>query len=49
MQDLLPVAEQVSALLKERNETVAVAESSAGGLNTAALRLLVERLLQPGP
>ena len=37
MNDLLPVAEQVAALLRERRETVAVAESSAGGLITAAL------------
>jgi nicotinamide-nucleotide amidase len=37
MRELLPHAERVAALLKERNETVAVAESSAGGLITAAL------------
>jgi len=37
MQDLLPHAEKVAALLKARNETIAVAESSAGGLITAAL------------
>lgn len=37
MQDLLPRAEKVAALLKERRETVAVAESSAGGLLSAAL------------
>ena len=37
MQDLLPLAEKVAALLKERRETVAVAESSAGGLLSAAL------------
>ena len=36
MRELLPVAEQVAALLRERRETVAVAESSAGGLITAA-------------
>jgi PncC family amidohydrolase len=37
MRDLLPYAEKAAALLKARNETVAVAESSAGGLITAAL------------
>jgi nicotinamide-nucleotide amidase len=37
MRELLPHAERVAALLKERNESVAVAESSAGGLITAAL------------
>ncbi len=37
MQDLLPRAEKVAGLLKERRETVAVAESSAGGLLSAAL------------
>ena len=37
MRDLLPYAEQVAALLKVRNETIAVAESSTGGLITAAL------------
>ena len=37
MRELLPHAERVAALLKERKETVAVAESSAGGLITAAL------------
>jgi PncC family amidohydrolase len=37
MQDLFPRAEKVAALLKERRETVAVAESSAGGLLSAAL------------
>jgi PncC family amidohydrolase len=37
LQDLLPSAEKIVALLKARNETVAVAESSAGGLITAAL------------
>jgi nicotinamide-nucleotide amidase len=35
--DLLRAAEQVAAHLRERGETVAVAESSAGGLITAAL------------
>lgn len=37
MQDLAPLAETVGALLKERGDTVAVAESSAGGLVSAAL------------
>ena len=37
MRDLLPYAEKAAALLKARNETIAVAESSAGGLITAAL------------
>ncbi len=37
MENLLPLAERVSTLLKDRRETVAVAESSAGGLISAAL------------
>ncbi len=37
MRELLPLAERVASLLKARGETVAVAESSAGGLITAAL------------
>jgi len=37
MRELLPLAERAAALLKARNETIAVAESSAGGLITAAL------------
>lgn len=37
MQQLLPIAARVGALLKERKETVAVSESSAGGLISAAL------------
>ena len=37
MQRLLPLAEQAAALLKARAETVAVAESSTGGLIAAAL------------
>jgi PncC family amidohydrolase len=37
MQTLLPLAEQVALLLKQRRETIAVAESSAGGLLSAAL------------
>lgn len=37
METLLPLAEQAGALLKARGETLAVAESSAGGLVCAAL------------
>ena len=37
MDTLLPVAERVGALLKARGETVVVAESSSGGLLSAAL------------
>ena len=37
MQNLLPLAERVAILLKDRRETVAIAESSAGGLVSAAL------------
>lgn len=37
MRELLPVAEKIAAILKARKETVAVAESSAGGLISAAL------------
>ncbi len=37
MNDLLPLAARAGALLKSRNETIAVAESSAGGLIAAAL------------
>jgi len=37
MRDLLPVAERVGALLKARGQSVAVAESSSGGLLSAAL------------
>ena len=37
MEDLSALAETAGALLKERGETVAVAESSAGGLVSAAL------------
>lgn len=37
MQSLLPIAEKVAARLKERKETLAVAESSAGGLISASL------------
>jgi nicotinamide-nucleotide amidase len=40
MERLLPIAEKIAALLKARNETVAVAESSAGGLICAALLAL---------
>ena len=37
MNDLLPLAHQAAALLKERGLTIAVAESSSGGLISAAL------------
>jgi nicotinamide-nucleotide amidase len=37
MRELLAVSERIAALLKQRRETVAVAESAAGGLITAAL------------
>ena len=37
MRELLPHAEKAAAILKARNETVSVAESSAGGLIAAAL------------
>ena len=37
MRELLPYAEKIAVLLKKRKETVAIAESSAGGLISAAL------------
>lgn len=37
MKDLLPLAEKIGAALKQRKETVAVAESSSGGLIAASL------------
>ena len=37
MQDLLPIAARIAARLKARGETIAVAESSTGGLISAAL------------
>src|SRR5580692_10521720 len=37
MNDLLPLAETIAARLKARRETIAIAESSAGGLIAAAL------------
>lgn len=37
METLLPLAGQVAALLKQRKETIAIAESSTGGLISAAL------------
>src|SRR4051812_22690526 len=40
MRELIPHAEKVAVLLRKRKETVAVAESSAGGLISAALLAL---------
>ena len=40
MQDLVPLAETVAARLTARRETVAIAESSTGGLISAALLAL---------
>jgi nicotinamide-nucleotide amidase len=37
METLLPLAEKLAHLLKQRRETIAVAESSSGGLLSAAL------------
>ena len=37
MQELLPIAERIAARLKARGETIAVFESSTGGLVSAAL------------
>jgi nicotinamide-nucleotide amidase len=37
MQNLLPLAEKIGAMLKERRENIAVAESTTGGLISAAL------------
>ena len=37
MQTLLPLADKIGARLKERGETIAIAESSTGGLISAAL------------
>ena len=37
MQELLPLAEQIGAKLKARKETIAIAESSTGGLISASL------------
>lgn len=37
MNELLPLAETIAARLKDRGETIAVAESSTGGLISAAL------------
>jgi PncC family amidohydrolase len=37
VQDLLPIAERIAARLKARGETIAIAESSTGGLISAAL------------
>ena len=37
MNELTPLATKLGTLLKERKETIAIAESSAGGLISAAL------------
>jgi nicotinamide-nucleotide amidase len=37
MHDLLPIAERVGQRLKDRKETISIAESSSGGLLSAAL------------
>jgi PncC family amidohydrolase len=37
MENLLPIAARLGALLNERGETIAIAESSTGGLISAAL------------
>jgi nicotinamide-nucleotide amidase len=37
MNELVPIAERIAEILKQRQETVAVAESSSGGLIAAAL------------
>src|ERR1700756_632393 len=37
MQDLLPLAETIGARMKARGETIAISESSTGGLISAAL------------
>jgi nicotinamide-nucleotide amidase len=37
MKDLLPAVERIATLLKDRQESIAIAESSAGGLLSAAL------------
>jgi PncC family amidohydrolase len=37
MKDLIPLAEKTGAILKERKHTIVVAESSTGGLVSAAL------------
>jgi nicotinamide-nucleotide amidase len=37
MKDLLPLAEKIGAILKQRKETIAIAESSSGGLIAASL------------
>src|ERR1700716_3455105 len=37
MEDLVPIAKKIAAILIERRQTIAVAESSTGGLISAAL------------
>jgi nicotinamide-nucleotide amidase len=46
MRDLLPIAEKLGAILKDRHETIAIAESSTGGLISAALLAVTEALAQ---
>ncbi|MGA7231571.1 MAG: CinA family protein, partial [Xanthobacteraceae bacterium] len=40
MNDLIPLAETIAARLKARRESIAIAESSTGGLISAALLAL---------
>jgi nicotinamide-nucleotide amidase len=37
MQELMPLAEKAAAVLKDRRETITIAESSTGGLISTAL------------
>ena len=37
MQTLLPIAEKIAGVLIERHETIAIAESSTGGLHRRGL------------
>ena len=43
MDDLIPLAETIAARLKVRHESIAIAESSTGGLIAAALLVLIAR------
>ena len=45
MHDLFPIAERVGQRLKDRKETVSIAESSSGGLLSAVLLAVHMRLL----